>query len=130
MVSVAVGFLSIITFLLLYSAIVFFRFCKRCLFFVAKLLAPHASAQVIQHLRHIADAGVPVICSLLQPSQDIFDLFDTILVLNEREMTYFGPMSEVLDYYEETAGYRCPHGKNVAEFLRTVAAGWGCPRAD
>eukprot|EP01094_Clydonella_sp_ATCC50884_P008030 TRINITY_DN1730_c0_g1_i1.p1 TRINITY_DN1730_c0_g1~~TRINITY_DN1730_c0_g1_i1.p1 ORF type:complete len:924 (-),score=296.47 TRINITY_DN1730_c0_g1_i1:15-2654(-) len=79
-----------------------------------------AAIEVVQHLRHIADAGVPVICSLLQPSQDIFDLFDSILVLNEREMTYFGPMSEVLDYYEETAGYRCPTGKNVAEFLLEI----------
>lgn len=79
-----------------------------------------AAIEVVQHLRHIADAGVPVICSLLQPSQDIFDMFDSILVLNDREMTYFGPMSEVLDYYEETAGYRCPTGKNVAEFLLEI----------
>jgi hypothetical protein len=77
-----------------------------------------AAIEVIQHLRHIADAGIPVICSLLQPSQDIFDLFDSILILNKREMTYFGTTKEVLGYFEKVVGFTCPEGKNVAEFLR------------
>ena len=69
-------------------------------------------------LRRLADAGVPVICSLLQPSQELYELFTHVMILRERTCMYFGPTESVLPHFEG-AGYSCPQDKNVAEFLCT-----------
>jgi len=78
-----------------------------------------AAMDVVKSLRSLADAGVPVICSLLQPSQELFDQFDHVMLMNKREVAYFGPTEGVLKHFEE-AGYRCPDDKNIAEFLLDI----------
>ncbi len=44
----------------------------------------------------------------LQPSQDIFDLFDKVMVLNEGQCIYFGPTSQALEYFQGMC--RLQHG--------------------
>lgn len=75
-----------------------------------------SALKIIKNLRALADSGIPVICSLLQPSQELYEQFDTILLLKEHSTVYFGPQSNVLSYFE-SAGYECPSDKNIAEFL-------------
>lgn len=75
-----------------------------------------SALRVVKNLRALADAGIPVICSLLQPSQELYDQFDTILLMNERSTAYFGPKKKILPHFEK-AGYKCPDNKNIAEFL-------------
>jgi ABC-type multidrug transport system ATPase subunit len=36
----------------------------------------------------------------MQPSQEIFDLFDKVLVLNEGQCIYFGPTSKALQHFQ------------------------------
>jgi len=79
-----------------------------------------AAYDVTKALRKIADRGIGVMCSLLQPSQELYDLFDHVLVLDSRRCVYFGPSSKVLDHFHD-AGYDCPPNKNIAEFLLEVA---------
>ena len=75
-----------------------------------------SALRVIKNLRELADAGIPVICSLLQPSQELYDQFDTVLLMHEKSTIYFGPKNKVLEHFEG-AGYKCPKQKNIAEFL-------------
>lgn len=83
-----------------------------------------AAMDVIKSLRTLAQSGIPVICSLLQPSQDLYEMFDYVMLMNNRRVSYFGPSSEVLSHFEE-AGYHCPDDKNIAEFLLDICT----PRA-
>jgi ABC-type multidrug transport system ATPase subunit len=57
--------------------------------------------------------------SLLQPSPEVFDLFDRIIVLNEGRIIFQGPRGDVLSYFK-TLGYVKPNHVDVADFLQEV----------
>ncbi|KAG2505150.1 hypothetical protein JM18_009524 [Phytophthora kernoviae] len=57
-----------------------------------------------------------VIIALLQPSPEIFSLFDDVMILNEGELMYHGPCSQVEGYFE-TLGFKCPPGRDIADYL-------------
>ncbi|KAL3661159.1 hypothetical protein V7S43_013768 [Phytophthora oleae] len=57
-----------------------------------------------------------VVISLLQPSPEVFELFDDVMILNEGHMMYNGPRAEALSYFE-SLGFKCPPGRDVADFL-------------
>eukprot|EP00644_Phytophthora_capsici_P011350 jgi/Phyca11/110282/e_gw1.18.138.1 len=57
-----------------------------------------------------------VVISLLQPSPEMFALFDNVLLLNEGRVMYNGPCDEALDYFEALGFKRLPH-RDVADFL-------------
>ncbi|KAH7484979.1 ABC transporter G family member 31 [Phytophthora ramorum] len=57
-----------------------------------------------------------VVIALLQPAPEVVALFDDILILNAGEVTYHGPMEEVLSYFAGL-GFECPPGRDVADFL-------------
>uniref|UniRef100_H3H5U7 ABC transporter domain-containing protein n=1 Tax=Phytophthora ramorum TaxID=164328 RepID=H3H5U7_PHYRM len=57
-----------------------------------------------------------VVISLLQPSPEVFDLFDDVVILNEGHVMYHGPRAEALSYFE-SLGFKCPPRRDVADFL-------------
>ncbi|GAB9472325.1 Pleiotropic drug resistance protein abc superfamily [Globisporangium polare] len=57
-----------------------------------------------------------VIISLLQPSPEVFALFDNVMILNEGEVMYHGSCAEVVAYFE-TLGFVCPPRRDIADFL-------------
>jgi ABC-type multidrug transport system ATPase subunit len=64
--------------------------------------------------------GQAVICALLQPSMDIFKLFDNVIILNEGMQTFFGPADAAVAHFE-SLGLQCPpRMTNAAEFLVQV----------
>ncbi|DAZ96398.1 TPA: hypothetical protein N0F65_012479 [Lagenidium giganteum] len=57
-----------------------------------------------------------VVLSLLQPSPEVFALFDNVMLLNEGEVMYHGPCSKAVEYFENL-GFVCPPRRDVADFL-------------
>ncbi|TDH71932.1 hypothetical protein CCR75_006903 [Bremia lactucae] len=57
-----------------------------------------------------------IVISLLQPSPEVFQLFDDIVILNEGHIMYHGPQDEALAYFE-SLGFKCPPRRDVADFL-------------
>ncbi|KAE8904874.1 ABC transporter G family member 29 [Phytophthora fragariae] len=57
-----------------------------------------------------------VMIALLQPSPEVFALFDDVMILNEGELMYHGPCDKVEEYFE-TLGFKCPPGRDVADYL-------------
>ncbi|ETP25366.1 hypothetical protein F441_01758 [Phytophthora nicotianae CJ01A1] len=57
-----------------------------------------------------------VVISLLQPSPEVFELFDDVMILNDGHVMYHGPRSEALGYFE-SLGFKCPPRRDVADFL-------------
>ncbi|KAH9113415.1 hypothetical protein AeMF1_012378, partial [Aphanomyces euteiches] len=57
-----------------------------------------------------------IVIALLQPSPEVFDLFDDVMIMNDGYMMYHGPQSEALSYFE-SFGFKCPPGRDVADFL-------------
>ncbi|TMW66788.1 hypothetical protein Poli38472_014100 [Pythium oligandrum] len=57
-----------------------------------------------------------VVISLLQPSPEVFALFDNVMILNEGQVMYYGPCEEVQEYFTKL-GFVCPPGRDLADFL-------------
>ncbi|ETI51405.1 hypothetical protein F443_05232 [Phytophthora nicotianae P1569] len=57
-----------------------------------------------------------IVISLLQPSPEVFELFDDVVILNEGHVMYHGPRAEALGYFE-SLGFKCPPRRDVADFL-------------
>jgi ABC-type multidrug transport system ATPase subunit len=69
-------------------------------------------------LRTIVDMGGAALVSLLQPSYEVFHLFDNVMILTQGQIAYLGKREDSLEYFE-ALGYRCRSTLNPAEFLRT-----------
>ncbi|KAL3660316.1 hypothetical protein V7S43_014844 [Phytophthora oleae] len=61
-----------------------------------------------------------VVISLLQPSPEVFELFDSVLLLNEGRVLYHGPTSQARHYFE-SLGFVCPPRRDIADFLCDLA---------
>ncbi|CAK4472631.1 unnamed protein product, partial [Aphanomyces euteiches] len=57
-----------------------------------------------------------IVIALLQPSPEVFDLFDDVMIMNDGYVMYHGPRAEALSYFE-SFGFKCPPGRDVADFL-------------
>ncbi|KAI8826193.1 ABC-2 type transporter-domain-containing protein [Fimicolochytrium jonesii] len=71
------------------------------------------------------------VLSLYQASQDIYDLFDRVLLVSGGHCIYFGPAKDAKAYFE-SLGFYCPKRKVMPDFLtgitepneRDVRKGW------
>jgi ABC-type multidrug transport system ATPase subunit len=88
------------------------------------------SAQVvIRTLRNVAATGRTIICTIHQPSADLFLMFDDLLLLQKGGyMTYFGPIGQqgraLVSYLEQVPSVApCPPGFNPASWMLDILAG-------
>ncbi|KAJ8548685.1 hypothetical protein ON010_g10986 [Phytophthora cinnamomi] len=57
-----------------------------------------------------------VVISLLQPSPEVFELFDDVLLMNDGSIMFHGKREDAVPYFEQM-GFHCPPRKDVADFL-------------
>ncbi|KAG1782156.1 P-loop containing nucleoside triphosphate hydrolase protein [Suillus placidus] len=84
------------------------------------------SAWAIVHvLRELADRGQAILCTIHQPSAELFQVFDRLLLLRKGGQTvYFGDTGEnsstMLNYFERNGAPRCGSDDNPAEYMLDV----------
>ncbi|PUZ59878.1 hypothetical protein GQ55_4G078800 [Panicum hallii var. hallii] len=89
-------------------------------------LDARAAAIVMRTVRNTVDTGRTVVCTIHQPSIDIFEAFDELLLLKQGgEEIYFGPLghhsSEMIKYFEEIEGVaKIKDGYNPATWMLEV----------
>ncbi|KAI9167952.1 ABC multidrug transporter C [Paramyrothecium foliicola] len=77
-------------------------------------------------LRKLANHGQAILCTIHQPSSQLFQMFDRLLLLsNDGETAYFGEIgqdaSAMIEYVESGGAPKCQPGENPAEWvLRAV----------
>ncbi|KAK7698654.1 hypothetical protein SLS64_012393 [Diaporthe eres] len=89
-------------------------------------LDSQAAYSLVRFLQGIAASGVPIICTIHQPSAVIFDMFDHILLLAPGGRTvYFGETGDnsgtVVDYFARN-GVAMASTANPAEFILDTVA--------
>ncbi|XP_024977638.1 ABC transporter G family member 29-like [Cynara cardunculus var. scolymus] len=72
-------------------------------------LDARAAAIVMRTVRNTVDTGRTVVCTIHQPSIDIFEAFDELLLLKRGgQVIYFGPLGQnsekMINYFEEIPG--------------------------
>ncbi|KAG6944491.1 hypothetical protein JG688_00017051, partial [Phytophthora aleatoria] len=68
--------------------------------------------------------GGSVVVALLQPTPEVVEQFDDILMIHEGYMVYHGPRVDILDYFKDR-GFTCPPRVDPADFLIEVTSGRG-----
>ncbi|CAG8930878.1 unnamed protein product [Penicillium salamii] len=63
--------------------------------------------------------SISSIVTLYQAGNQIYELFDKVLILDEGKQIYYGPMNDARPFMEDL-GFVCEDGANVADFLTGV----------
>lgn len=78
--------------------------------------------EIVKFMRQLVHVmSETVMISLLQPPPETYNLFDDIILLSEGYIVYHGPRENILEFFE-SAGFRCPDRKGVADFLQEVTS--------
>lgn len=80
---------------------------------------------VVTFCRQLADAGQAVLCTIHQPSAELFQVFDRLLLLRVGgETVYFGDIGEssatVINYFQANGARPCRKMENPAEYILDV----------
>ena len=75
-----------------------------------------AAYNCIRLLRDIATDNAAVLCTIHQPSSEVFHLFDLVIVMKAGRILYQGPLNQVVSYFGD-CGYECPQNYNPADFV-------------
>lgn len=79
-----------------------------------------SALKICKVLKSIANAGSSVLFTIHQPSSEIFNSFDHLLLLNEGCLMYQGPIEDVASYFAGK-GYGIPVGYNTADWIIHVS---------
>ncbi|XP_024969108.1 ABC transporter G family member 35-like isoform X3 [Cynara cardunculus var. scolymus] len=92
-------------------------------------LDARAAAIVMRAVRNTVDTGRTVVCTIHQPSIDIFESFDELLLMKRGgQVIYAGPLGrnsqQIVDYFEEISGVpEIPEKYNPATWMLEVSSG-------
>jgi hypothetical protein len=89
-------------------------------------LDSRAAEIVMRVIRNIANTGRTIICTIHQPSSDLFFMFDDLILLQRGGwQVYLGPLgrkgAELIKYLESVPNFgRCPRGLNPSSWMLDV----------
>jgi len=76
---------------------------------------------LVTALQQLAAQGRTIICTIHQPSSEVYAMFDSILLLAEGRTAYMGYTADAIQYFD-SLGYPCPVNFNPADyFVHTLA---------
>ena len=78
-------------------------------------LDSHAALELIKTLRRLALSGCSVICTIHQPSSEVFDLFHRVILLRKGEQVFDGSVCDIVPHFAE-AGFICKDNYNPSDF--------------
>ena len=58
-----------------------------------------------------------VLAAMLQPTPEVYELFDNVLLLKEGRVIYFGPRPAVPVYLKKQFGIKVPSTRDYADFV-------------
>ncbi|XP_014681141.1 PREDICTED: protein white-like isoform X1 [Priapulus caudatus] len=76
---------------------------------------------VVTVLKSLANRGKTILCTIHQPSSEVYAMFDRVLLMAEGRTAYLGPKQQVHSFFG-SLNYRCPQNFNPADFyIHTLA---------
>lgn len=79
-------------------------------------LDSYSAVQLCQVLKKVANSGASVLFTIHQPSSEIFNSFDNLILMNKGRVMYQGPVDGVTDYFE-VRGHPVPPHYNPADWI-------------
>lgn len=92
-------------------------------------LDSYSAQQLVATLQQLAHRGTAIICTIHQPSSQLFAMFDQVMLLAEGRVAFMGAPDNAIEFFSQQ-GYSCPKNYNPADFLIGVLApAPGCEKA-
>ncbi|KAE9393362.1 hypothetical protein BT96DRAFT_924054 [Gymnopus androsaceus JB14] len=90
---------------------------------------------IMDFLRSLAKNGQAILCTIHQPSAELFQVFDRLLLLRKGGQTvYFGDVGHnattLIQYFERNGSRHCDPSENPAEFMLDVIGAGATATAD
>ncbi|KAG8631658.1 hypothetical protein KVT40_000798 [Elsinoe batatas] len=83
-----------------------------------------SAVSIMRLLKTISDIGVTTVAIVHQPREEIFDSFDSVLLLADGQQLYTGPTSHCHGYFTNQ-GFSFPPRSNPADVLMDIITGVG-----
>jgi len=83
-------------------------------------LDSYSALQVVKILRSLSQAGCAVLCTIHQPSAEIFNEFDRIMMLTKGSVMYYGDVVAMPQKFEEM-DFPIPQRTNPADYVMLLA---------
>lgn len=74
---------------------------------------------IMQMLKGMAQSGLTIVSTIHQPSSQMWNIFDNLLLLVEGQCIYFGKANKALPYFE-SIGLHCESHWNPADFIMGI----------
>jgi ABC-type multidrug transport system ATPase subunit len=75
-------------------------------------------------VRNIADHNRTVVCTIHSPSESVYNLFDSLILLAMGRQTYFGGVTKAVQYFTSPPiAWVMPVSKNPADFVMEASQG-------
>jgi ABC-type multidrug transport system ATPase subunit len=87
-------------------------------------LDSYSAVQLCQVLKKVANAGSSVLFTIHQPSSEIFNSFDRLILMNKGRVMFQGPVGEVPDYFSDH-GFPSPPNYNPADWVMVSKVRYG-----
>ncbi|KAF3025191.1 hypothetical protein E8E15_002689 [Penicillium rubens] len=86
-----------------------------------KGLDASTALEYVQSLRSLTNtANVSTLVALYQASENLFDLFDKVILIDDGKCSFFGPSQDAKAYFEGL-GFECPPRWTTPDFLTSVS---------
>ncbi|KAE9527334.1 hypothetical protein AGLY_013032 [Aphis glycines] len=80
-------------------------------------LDSYSAQKVIKIMqRLVSDEGKTVVCIIHQPSTELLNVFNQLILVADGRIAYSGPPNKAISFFE-SVGYRCPDNYNSADFI-------------
>jgi ABC-type multidrug transport system ATPase subunit/ABC-type multidrug transport system permease subunit len=94
-------------------------------------LDSQTSWSICKLLRKLANEGLAIMCTIHQPSTQLFETFDRVLLLGQGKTIYFGDIgynsANIFEYFQHHGARPCEEGENPAEWLLEVTSSSASP---
>uniref|UniRef100_H2Z0C5 ABC transporter domain-containing protein n=1 Tax=Ciona savignyi TaxID=51511 RepID=H2Z0C5_CIOSA len=77
-------------------------------------LDSYLAKMVVDSMKTVAKQGCTVICTIHQPSSEVFEIFDDLMILSMGRVVYHGEAAAAMQHYTDN-GFPCPTNYNPAD---------------
>nr|XP_009860097.1 ABC transporter ATP-binding protein/permease wht-1-like isoform X1 [Ciona intestinalis] len=84
-------------------------------------LDSYLARMIVDSMKTVAKSGCTVICTIHQPSSEVFEMFDDLMILAMGRVVYHGEIPGALQHYADN-GFPCPRNYNPSDhFIMEIA---------
>jgi len=84
-------------------------------------LDSYMAQNVVEVLKNLSDQGKTIVCTIHQPSSQVFAMFDRILLMAEGRVAFLGNTNDAVDFFQNI-NRPCPYNFNPADHYIHVLA--------